>query len=50
MTFPLVPAKAGTQGREHWIPAYAGLSGVRHYGFVSSRTRPSGFNVLRSKL
>jgi hypothetical protein len=30
--FPLVPAKAGTQGRhgslpKNWIPAYAGMSG-----------------------
>jgi hypothetical protein len=28
---PLVPAKAGTQGREKrksWIPAFAGMSGV----------------------
>ncbi len=29
--FPLVPAKAGTQGlkrEESWIPAYAGMSGA----------------------
>jgi len=25
---PLVPAKAGTQNQEDWIPAFAGMSGV----------------------
>jgi hypothetical protein len=24
---PLVPAKAGTQGQQDWMPAFAGMSG-----------------------
>ena len=24
---PLVPAQAGTQSQEYWIPAFAGMSG-----------------------
>jgi len=28
--YPLVPAKAGTQSQEHWIPVFAGISGEGH--------------------
>jgi hypothetical protein len=27
--YPLVPAKAGTQKLLYWIPAFAGMSGIR---------------------